>query len=266
MGVITKRVRKSNSAKRILNELYSNQENILVVHYSCESFYNIKDGRTPRITSIAFRYLNSGQTESFSIHKVAEKTGVAFDQITENYDSLEKSMLKEYFKFLQEHKSFKFIHWNMRNVNYGFQAIEHRYEVLGSKPYKIEDSKKFDLARIIQSRYSAKYATHPRLPNLMNANKMSKKNFLLGSEEAEAFDNKEYVKLHQSTLRKVDVFDDILKRSAEGLLKTNSNWNDIYGISPQGIFELTKENWIAGVAYALLWVIVGIILRNYLII
>ena len=262
--MITNRSRKANKAKTIIDSLYSKQDNILAIHYSCESFYDIKDGRTPRITSIAIRYIQSGQTQSFSIHKIAEKTGIGFDKITDNYDQLEKSMLKEYFAFIKEHQHFKFVHWNMRNVNYGFQAIEHRYQVLGGKPFKLQDTIKFDLARIIQARYSAKYAGHPRLPTLMDLNSMSKKNFLLGSEEAQAFENKEYVKLHQSTLRKVDIIDDILKRSAEGLLKTNATWKDIHGISLQGLYQLTKDNWLAGLIYAILLILVGILIRNFL--
>ena len=33
------------------------------------------------------------------------------------------------------------------HMNYGFKAIEHRYSVLGGKPYKNPDTKKIDLAR-----------------------------------------------------------------------------------------------------------------------
>jgi len=38
-----------------------------VIHYSCESFYDRPNGASPRITSIAVRKLDSGQTLSFSI-------------------------------------------------------------------------------------------------------------------------------------------------------------------------------------------------------
>src|SRR5687767_2590058 len=39
---------------------------LLVIHYSCESFYDLKDGRSPRITSIAVRSPRNHQTQSFS--------------------------------------------------------------------------------------------------------------------------------------------------------------------------------------------------------
>jgi hypothetical protein len=35
----------------------------------------------------------------------------------------------------------KYVHWNMRDVNYGFQAIEHRFRVLGGEPYIVEDAR-----------------------------------------------------------------------------------------------------------------------------
>lgn len=73
----------------------------IVLHYSCESFYDIKDGRTPRVTSIAARHLTTGQTASFSIHKSAEQLRVPPADISQRYDELEKLMLDEYFDFIK---------------------------------------------------------------------------------------------------------------------------------------------------------------------
>lgn len=262
MGETIKRIKKHKKAKETLDELYAKKDNCIVIHYSCESFYDIKDGRTPRITSIAVRYVSTGQTKSFSIHKIAEKSNVPFPEIEKNYDKLEKEMLKEFFKFLKEHKSFIFLHWNMRNINYGFEAIQHRYEVLKGKPFDLPNNQKVDLARLIYNKYSAKYASHPRLTSLMDTNNISDKHFLPGGDEANTFENKEYVKLHQSTLRKVDILEDIFKRSAEGTLKTLASWKDIYGVSAQGLFELTKVNWFIGFIYALMLVLMGIGIRS----
>ena len=83
-----------------LKNLSKNEGNSLVIHYSCESFYDIKDGKTPRITSICVRNFDTGQTHSFSIHKAAEIKKVINSDIPKQYDSLEKSMLKEFFDFI----------------------------------------------------------------------------------------------------------------------------------------------------------------------
>ncbi len=71
------RYKRHKQARIILKEIEESPREYLVIHYSCESFYDIRDGRTPRITSIAIREFDSGQTHSFSIHKIAEKQGGA---------------------------------------------------------------------------------------------------------------------------------------------------------------------------------------------
>ena len=80
-------------AVRILKEIEKNPSNYLFIHYSCESFIDIKDGRTPRITSIAIRHIKTGQTESFSLHKVAEQAGESIDKLHERYDIIERKRL-----------------------------------------------------------------------------------------------------------------------------------------------------------------------------
>lgn len=81
------------------------------------------------MTSVAVRKLDSGQTVSFSIHQVAERRQIRFDQIEQHYDDLERETLTAFFGHLGNHRGMKYVHWNMRDVNYGFQAIEHRFRV-----------------------------------------------------------------------------------------------------------------------------------------
>lgn len=259
MGRTKRRINTHRLAKEKINSFYDNNSHCLIVHYSCESFYDIKDGKTPRITSIAARYLNTAQTKSFSIHKVAELKKIPLAEVDKCYDQLEKEMLKDFFAFVKEHKDYKWIHWNMRDINYGFEALQYRATVLGTKPFHIKDENKFDLARLLIDKYGKEYSNHPRLPSILQMNKISSKHWLNGDEEAKAFENKEYVRLHQSTLAKVDVIENILKLTAEERLKTKSKWRHIYGISPQGVFELVKDHWI----YSLTLFIISVILGAY---
>ena len=143
-------------------------EKYLIINYSFESFYDIADGKTPRITAIAVRYYETGQSDIFSIHKTAEKKGISLDDIDSKYDMLEKEMLKEFFDFAKQHSSYKWLHWNMRDINYGFKAIEHRYEVLKGKPYILQDENKIDISRLLIDLYGVGYISHPRLPKLMD--------------------------------------------------------------------------------------------------
>lgn len=264
MGGVKNRIDRRKSAIKELNELVKKSDTLLIIHYSCESFYNIKDGRTPRITSIAVRYYKTGQTKSFSIHKIAEKSSVNLNDIEKQYDQLEKEMLDEFFDFMNLHRSYNWIHWNMRDINYGFEAINHRYSVLKGKPVEIHDNNKFDLARRIVDIYGNYINDHPRFEKLIEKNNITKKDFLSGGEEAVAFDQKEFVKLHQSTLRKVDILSIIVERIIDNNLKTDAGFKEKYGVSPQGIFELIKDNWILSSILSLLGLILGGFISFYI--
>ena len=234
---------RHRKARKIFSEIAANPQNYLIIHYSCESFYNIADGHTPRITSIAIYNYENAQTDSFSIHKMAEKSHVDFKDIENHYDKLEKLMLDEFFEFAKEHRNFFWIHWNMRDMNYGFKAIEHRYSVLGGDPHKIPDANKIDLGRQLVNCYGSGYAEHPRMETLLKQNGINAKDYLNGQQEADAFANHEYVKLHMSTLRKVDAFATILNRAINNTLKVNTKWTEIYGLSIQGVINFCKDTW-----------------------
>ena len=247
---------RHKNARKLFLEIDSNPQNYLITHYSCESFYDIKDGHTPRITSIAVYDYATAQTDSFSIHKMAEKSHIDVADIESHYDELEKAMLAEFFEYAKEHKTYFWIHWNMRDMNYGFKAIEHRYSVLGGEPYKIPDTQKIDLARQLINCYGVGYAGHPRMEKLLEQNGIRAKDYLNGQQEADAFANREYVKLHMSTLRKVDVFVNILNRAVNNTLKVNSKWAEIYGVTIQGILNYCKDTWWI----QLIWTIVSMFL------
>lgn len=44
----------------MIDRLFADAANVWVIHYSCESFYDRTDGRSPGITSIAVRKLDAG--------------------------------------------------------------------------------------------------------------------------------------------------------------------------------------------------------------
>ncbi len=244
MGEEIRRFSKRQKTLGKLRNLGDRQESVFIVHYSCESFYDRPDGSTPRITSIAVRNFASGQTESFSIHKTAELNHLSLDQIVDHYDNLERKMLDEFFKFLSKNELYLWIHWKMRDINYGFQAIEHRYRVLGGDSVRLSEERKFDLARALVDIYGIHYIDHPRLEKLVEKNQITTLGYLSGKEEAVAFEEREFVKLHQSTLRKVDIIADIFERVLQRNLKTNAKWHQIYGVHPRVLIEIITEHWI----------------------
>jgi hypothetical protein len=234
--------KRQKEALSLIDALAKDAENVSLIHYSCESFYNRPNGASPRITSIAVRTLDTGQTLSFSIHQVAEREGIAFDQIEASYDKLEKQMLTEFYDHVGSHKGMKYLHWNMRDINFGFAAIDHRYSVLRGKPNVIEDNKKFDLARLFIDIFGPGYTGHPRLETLLKQNHITPLNFLSGAEEAAAFDNRNYVGLHQSTLSKVDNISNLFQRACDRQLKTTTTWWEMHGGRLRGVVDWLADN------------------------
>jgi hypothetical protein len=235
--------RKQKSSRAAVDRLFEDAANVWVIHYSCESFYDRTDGRSPRITSIAVRKLDSGQTVSFSVHQVAELDGIDLAGITEHYDTLELKMLDAFFEHIGGHRGMKYLHWNMRDINYGFAAIEYRYRVLGGKPsFIISDENKFDLARLLIDIYGVGYTGHPRLTTILDKNKIQPRDFLNGASEAEAFELGNFVGLHQSTLRKVDMIANLAGRARGRSLKTNTTWWEMHGGRLRTFVNFAAEN------------------------
>ena len=250
-----KRLHHRRAAKEQLAKINNNRNNVVVIHYSCESFYNRPNGASPRITSIAINNLAAGQTKSFSIHQLAERDRkLSVESINQHYDEFEKNMLKEFFDYAQNHQGYVWVHWNMRNINYGFAALEHRYKVLGGDPFEIPESQRCDLSRLLVGLYGDGYINHPRLESLVKKNSISTLDFLNGEAESKAFDNGEYLKLQQSTLRKVDALSQIIDRISDNTLKTNARLREIYGGYFVFATETVKEHW----AGALLGIIAAI--------
>ena len=245
--------KKQKSARAVIDRLFDDAANVWVTHYSCESFYDRTDGRSPRITSIATRKLDSGQTVSFSIHQVAELDGIELAGITAHYDDLERKMLDDFFGHIGSHRGMKYLHWNMRDINYGFAAIEHRYRVLGGNPtFVIPHENKFDLARLLIDIYGEAYTGHPRLTTLLDKNKIQPRDFINGASEAEAFEQGNFVGLHQSTLRKVDMIANVAGRARDRSLITSTTWWQMHGGRLRTFINFAAENrafqFVAGTA------------------
>lgn len=225
-------------ARTDLSTIWDRPEMVNVIHYSCESFYERPDGSSPRVTSIAVRNLKTGQTQSFSIHKFGELKGYNAADLDNHYNELEKEMLDNFFVLAKERKEYKWVHWNMRDENYGFHALELRYRILGGEqPFIIPDDLKFDLSRILIGIYGKNYIEHPRLESLIQKNSISNVGFKSGKEEAKLFEEHNYVALHQSTLTKTDVLANICQLAYEGQLKTHTNWWKLHGHSIKAFME-----------------------------
>ena len=239
------RLQEHKTAKEKIREILKNPNDYLIIHYSSEHQIDNKDYRSPRITSIAVKYLDSENVKSFSIHLSAEILKIAAHDIEQRYDDCEADMLKTFFKFVEQSQSYKWLHWSMRNSNYGFYAIEHRFRVLvdSSTPTVIENKMKIDISELLKQCYGNNYIGHRRIEKLLKKNNYELEDFLTGEEEVTAFDEKQYIKLHKSTLRKVRLFHQFLVAANNGSLKIDAKWYKILGITPQSIYYYVHDKW-----------------------
>ncbi|MFV8354349.1 hypothetical protein [Flavobacterium sp. XS2P14] len=249
-----------------IEELKSKKTRTLIIHYSCESFF-VTHGRTPRVTSIAVRNRDNSTSIVFSIHLMAQIKGKDLTNLSIlDFDYLEKEMLKDFYAHLKKHQSYCWVHWNMRNANFGFEAIENRFRILGGHSRNIEDQFRYDLPEILGLIYTYdfekhNYPTKGQLLNISIRNKITTTDALKGKDEADAFDNRDFLKLHMSTIRKVEMIDRILTLEEKRKLKVNVWLYKSCGLTPSGIIEIVRNNWILFSLWSILMAIIGMVLE-----
>ena len=207
-----------------LRTIIKHHERYYIVHYSCQSLYDDNEGLSPRIAAIAVLHLSSKQMVSFSTHAIAEELKYKREQCAEHADEIEKKLLEDFAKFLSERRDKLWLHWNMKNLTYGFEHIEHRFRLLvGRDMPSLAVERRINIDDIIVERYGEEYISKPRMQKLMEKNGGIRRNFLNGPQEVEAFKSLEFSKMHSSTVSKVEFFKDVIQLMKKGQLKTDSN-------------------------------------------
>lgn len=218
-----------------ISETKAHPENFYVIHYSCQSLYDDNDALSPRITSIAITHYATEQTVSFSTHAIAEELHIPREFVRDRFDEVERELLRGFYAFIRDRRDKYWIHWNMRNLTYGFEHLEHRYRVLGGNDATvIPVERRLNLNDLLADRYGGDYASHPKLKSLMELNGGVHRHFLTGQEEVQAFQNNEFIRMHNSTLSKVGFLHSVIRKLIFGKLRTASRG---FGIALDRIFE-----------------------------
>lgn len=117
---------RHKKAKKIIRSIFEKYENYRIIHYSCQSFNRIDNGKTAIITSIAIYSCSSDTTTSFDIQSIAERLKIEYEDIGENITKIETVLLEDFFEFIKQDIQMTYLHWNMRDSQYGFQALSNR--------------------------------------------------------------------------------------------------------------------------------------------
>ena len=251
--VLTRRKLRRKAIQSLAN-IFEGNGTVRSVHYSCESFYGDDDRTSRRVTAIGVYTAGNNESRGFSIAETAEALGIDKEDIEGNFEEIEKKILKDFYSMIDTTETALWLHWNMRDTYYGFRALDHRARVLGLSPTLIDDIKKVDLADVIHNLEGPAYIEHPRLENLLQANGGLPRGFMSGKEEADAFENRAYVKLHASTLSKVRAIWKIAELAASGSLKTEASSWTRHGRRPSDIGWAFAGHWL----YPILAIGVGI--------
>ena len=247
------------NCRELIARIKKRPEHFFIIHYSCQSLYDENEGLSPRITSIAVIHYTTGQAVSFSTHAVAEELKVDRDSVRDRFDEIERQLLSDFYAFVRDRRDRFWIHWNMRNLTYGFEHLEHRYRVLGgSDAAVIPIEHRVNLNDMLADRYGSNYASDPKMKSLMEMNGGTHRNFLTGQEEVEAFDSGEFIRMHSSTLCKAEFFKIVMGRLVTGTVRTKSS---TLGVKLDRLFESRVAKGIGFVGtvvgiFVLLWRII----------
>jgi hypothetical protein len=207
----------------LFGQIRHHPERFFIVHYSSEGIYDDgldRDGLSPRITSIAVMHFSTRQTVTFATHAIAEEMHISKTNIEARYDGIEREILERFYAFVRDRREKIWIHWQMKNITFGFEHLEHRYRILtGKEPPHIPVEVRFNLSDMLRERYGDSFAPNPRMLSLMLQNGARDQRFLDGKEETEAFRAKDFIRMHSSTISKDEFFHHAIQLAMQGKLK-----------------------------------------------
>lgn len=243
MGVLKER----KIARKNLGSLVEDPSKVLCIHYSESQTYDDDYGNiSPIITSIVIKSLDDTIDKQFAIHFEADKAGIPIDQIQDSYRELELRILKSYNDFVKRHKHCIWLHWDMKNIHFGFEAIRHRYEKIFEgldDYYEIPSFSKYSLFKILEGMYGEGFVKGTdKLRTLMTTNNsdVDLPQYLERQVESSEFESKNFKSVIDSVDCKVDFLKKAVKKLVDKkLLIQNKNKYSIFiDIITHPIFNL----------------------------
>lgn len=222
---------KSVEARKIVEGLRNNPSQALVIHYSRQNLTDNESGiATPRIIAIMVKSIDGIQNDCFAIHHEAEKADIILENITDYYDQLEERLLRSFNAFVKQNRGCKWIHWDMNDVHFSFEAIKHRYHVMiaeNEQDYQeIPSHNRINLNTLLKDIYGDNYEKEPHFENLMKTNNggVCKNGYLTLEDEAKAFKNLEFPSILESLRCKVNFLLDVVDKTIKEKLKVSSRY------------------------------------------
>lgn len=198
------------------------ERKICILHYACSNFQ-----KTPvEISSIA-------------LVEYKDKKSHVFSRI----EFSEKDMLVNFYDFLMEHPDYVLVGWNLKDITYGVEVIDRRYQQIMGEGAPIKCGKVFDIDGIFQNAHGHTYVSHGELGkmhSLFVLNEINVSHFINGKMEAELFERDDLRKIELSNVCKADGIKNVIKLSFDNKLKTENKGNVIAKIANSVHFKILK--------------------------
>lgn len=248
-------------ANNVLNDYSKKKSDYIFIHYARQNCFEDAYEKGPRVISIVVMNAESGQTMVFSLRKIADTYGCNFfDESESTKDDIEKEMLQSFFEYVERNTQKKWLHWNMKNNNFGFSAIEERYSNLGGNPKHFEENKLINISVLLKKKYGRNFA-HDALWNgkvmgkmydIFGLNNISDFNILNGEQEIKEYILKNITSIEQSILGKIKAFQVLVEKAADNDLETRGKvFKDVYGFSISGIAQYIHDNAVLALAFSI---------------
>lgn len=189
-----------------LRRARDNGDDLVVVHYACESLSDVRPG-FPAVSAIGLQGVYHGQSLVFSVADRAEGG--------------ERHVLSSFFECLREKAGSLIAHWRMGSSEFGFAPLANRYLEVVQEPVRSPPADSLvDIAGIIALAYGEDFADHPQLTNLVDLNGLRRRHFLAGVEEAAHMKAGDHAAIRRSLAEKLSHLSEFVKRIVDGTLET----------------------------------------------
>lgn len=261
------RIKEYKEANEFLKKYLENRKDYAIIHFARENHFDERYIKGPRIISIAVLYPDSDRMSIYSLQRSAEIGGMDFSACSDGEkDHIEKSMLSDFFNEVKNSGTKMWLHWNMKNDNFGFQTLSNRYKNLGGiieTEMQFKDDCTKNISTLFKMKYGPNYISRindvkGKMYALFEKNGITDPDLLNGLDEVREFASGHYVKVELSVVAKVKAFEQLIDYARNGELKTNSKAvRDIYGFSLNGILQYVRDNAVLAAVFSIITAIIS---------
>ena len=161
----------------------------------------------------------------------------------------------------------------MKNNNFGFEAIEERYNELGGCALHFEEEKLFNISVLFKEKYGKKFAKDAtwngklmgKMYDMFNMNRIEDFNILNGDQEVKEYILMNITSIEQSILGKVKAFKTLVEMASDNDLKVRGSiLKDVYGLSIYGIAQFVQDNALLAMIFSILGGIIATVICKLL--